>query len=725
MNYNKKRGFTIVELVIVIAVIAILAAVLIPTFSGLVDKSYDAKYKQLVAELNTGVATHTEQLPTMHDVVNAIKEMGIDITKYTLDDGAVLLYHAPSKTFLYRKDGVVFNAAGEDKTTAYTKTDLWLVTANTADLTSGYSIYWAGADQDTVSVSTGFDAGSTNIGTINYANSGAAQSVVIRTNGGALNIDAANDTVSHYDAVDNVKIVAVAGNSYHEYGSVTGNLTIVKGRVELTDKATVGTVVVSAENSEDVKLDVSTNSQIGVVATTTEAGKDVINSTTNIPEDKKNTEVVDQGKLALFAGGIGTKENPYLIATDEQFANIQQLADANGFIYGNFKLVDDVRYEGVTMDYLKNVDFDGDGHKLTFDGSNASWPSLFAGTVGDCSFRNLSYECKSILRGLIAYANGYMEGNYIVTKQEYTTLFENITVTSANNSNILTPMYGTSAFTYIAVGTTYFKNCVAAANYRISGATSYGGIFVGNFPQEAYISFENCINKGNVNGAYVGFFTGNDTRKIELTESATPVYGEKISYIYIKNCQNEGTIIGANSVAAFGCNGSQYKEESIIADKSLTEAKFIRGSMVVGGIEVSLTVDHIENTVKINGSDDTRVDHYELTYYAGISYGESGSGRFSYSVVVSKEDVANNKLFATATIMSKSDFVKNGGDYDSIGEEQLSGQFNYKVKTNSDGTLTIVVNVDDHELFDHFNKTEYAISACTKDGVNLGYNTAK
>lgn len=36
---NNRKGFTTVELVIVIAVIAILAAVLIPTFSNLVDKA--------------------------------------------------------------------------------------------------------------------------------------------------------------------------------------------------------------------------------------------------------------------------------------------------------------------------------------------------------------------------------------------------------------------------------------------------------------------------------------------------------------------------------------------------------------------------------------------------------------------------------------------------------------------------------------------------------------
>ena len=46
MKNNKKRGFTIVELVIVIAVIAILAAVLIPTFANVVKKANDSKAMQ-------------------------------------------------------------------------------------------------------------------------------------------------------------------------------------------------------------------------------------------------------------------------------------------------------------------------------------------------------------------------------------------------------------------------------------------------------------------------------------------------------------------------------------------------------------------------------------------------------------------------------------------------------------------------------------------------------
>ena len=59
MKKNNKKGFTIVELVIVIAVIAILAGVLIPTFSGIVEKAQKSSaeqqfmnaYKEALAEV--------------------------------------------------------------------------------------------------------------------------------------------------------------------------------------------------------------------------------------------------------------------------------------------------------------------------------------------------------------------------------------------------------------------------------------------------------------------------------------------------------------------------------------------------------------------------------------------------------------------------------------------------------------------------------------------------
>ena len=49
MKKMNKKGFTIVELVIVIAVIAILAAVMIPTFGGIIGKARASAAEQAVA----------------------------------------------------------------------------------------------------------------------------------------------------------------------------------------------------------------------------------------------------------------------------------------------------------------------------------------------------------------------------------------------------------------------------------------------------------------------------------------------------------------------------------------------------------------------------------------------------------------------------------------------------------------------------------------------------
>lgn len=67
MKKMNKKGFTIVELVIVIAVIAILAAVLIPTFSGVINKANDSAITQetraavtaLLAELDGQIPANT------------------------------------------------------------------------------------------------------------------------------------------------------------------------------------------------------------------------------------------------------------------------------------------------------------------------------------------------------------------------------------------------------------------------------------------------------------------------------------------------------------------------------------------------------------------------------------------------------------------------------------------------------------------------------------------
>ena len=82
MKRTNKKGFTIVELVIVIAVIAVLAAVLIPTFSGIIEKAHLSNDTSLVASINTAIAV--EQIVTGEpndaiEIAKIIKRYGMKL----------------------------------------------------------------------------------------------------------------------------------------------------------------------------------------------------------------------------------------------------------------------------------------------------------------------------------------------------------------------------------------------------------------------------------------------------------------------------------------------------------------------------------------------------------------------------------------------------------------------------------------------------------------------
>ncbi len=74
INRNNKKGFTIVELVIVIAVIAILAAVLIPTFSGIIRKANISDDTALARNLNT--AAISANANTFEEAIEAVRNEG-------------------------------------------------------------------------------------------------------------------------------------------------------------------------------------------------------------------------------------------------------------------------------------------------------------------------------------------------------------------------------------------------------------------------------------------------------------------------------------------------------------------------------------------------------------------------------------------------------------------------------------------------------------------------
>ncbi|MBO7508592.1 MAG: type II secretion system protein [Clostridia bacterium] len=244
---NRKRGFTIVELVIVIAVIGILSAVLIPVFSGLIAKANLANDNVLVKNINTQLAAaeiDDGKNVTMYDALQDAKEAGYLVANINARSNNQLVWDSTIDRFaLIDQGGNVI--AGE--VNAKNDYELWKI-SKTVD--AKYSTYYTGTET-TVNTAKGFDAGENKTLTaVNYANSAAVQNVVIRTNSLAcdLTINAANDKIRHYGEAQSINIVAVKATSYHEYGTAPF-AAVNQGRYILEDSANVENLHVNSTSA--------------------------------------------------------------------------------------------------------------------------------------------------------------------------------------------------------------------------------------------------------------------------------------------------------------------------------------------------------------------------------------------------------------------------------------------------------------------------------------------
>ena len=123
LKKNNKKGFTLVELIVVLVILAILAALLVPALTGYIDK---AKRKAIVAETRQAVMaaqTLVDEAYGTQDVgakveigtdvtttqVETLAELGTGtVTAITLDTAgtkvATLTYNNGSNTCVYHAD---------------------------------------------------------------------------------------------------------------------------------------------------------------------------------------------------------------------------------------------------------------------------------------------------------------------------------------------------------------------------------------------------------------------------------------------------------------------------------------------------------------------------------------------------------------------------------------------------------------------------------------------
>ncbi len=528
MNKNRK-GFTIVELVIVIAIIAILAAVLIPTFASLIAKANVSADTQLVRNLNTALTTEKaggENNKTMNDALKMAKNAGYDIDRIVSKSGnnigwdskndRFVLIDANNDTYIYPTD------AGSNAQKIQNAVDYFVISKTIPETAKQkYSIYLsedATLADGTVTVSVGFDAGeNTNVKTVNYT-SDATQDVIIRTNSTntVLTVTAKNSTVKHYDVAGKVLINEVASKSYHEFGEVVGNLQIFKGRLELAASANVSTVLVSSAAANDVKVEVVNGAQVGTVAPTTDNAKTDVEAAATIPAEAKQTEKVTPN--TDFAGGLGTERSPYLIANKAQLMAANDAFTTNNKVY--FKQVADIVIDRTWSAVKLYGEYDGNNYTVTMDGTKgtASVVAIFVAEA-QAAVSNLKIVSdETCLLAAIEYEAAKIDG---VEKQTIYVSGITSTVKDGKTINVYESNAGFLVYGHVwnelnQPVEVVLKNCTVNASAK-SSAVSLGGFIGGTiyfaYPYGNTLEVSDCTFKGNLYGQQVGLIFGNGTDK--------------------------------------------------------------------------------------------------------------------------------------------------------------------------------------------------------------------
>lgn len=351
-----RKGFTIVELVIVIAVIAVLTAVLIPTFIHLSKKANRASDNSLVANLNTALAMEAGEKgkspKTMHEAVEGLENQGYKVPQLVTKSEEKLVYSIDDNKFYLSGDvteGVgywriytasTFSSRGSEKFSAYAIGDGW---STVSDLT------------------TGFDAGE--VSTISSISFVGGNTVVIRTNGGNLVVNAPADTVHHYGNVDKVDIQAINTASYHENGRVTVSMKISQGHAVVEPKGYVNELSIPA-GATNTSVDVKPAGEVNTAVV------DSTSATMKIDQGAAVKQIIGETTNVSGAGSTEAKANAVVktvVTTKEELV----AAIAN----------EDVKYIvlGSNIDAQTRLTIDRD---LILDGSAEKYSLTFSGEEG-------------------------------------------------------------------------------------------------------------------------------------------------------------------------------------------------------------------------------------------------------------------------------------------------------------------------------------------------------
>lgn len=600
MNKNCKKGFTIVELIIVIAVIAILAAVLIPTFSNLIKRANVANDTALVRNLNTALAADgAKQHETMRDALAAANAFGYDVSKINAKaDGNEILWDSYNDCFVYKDEsGINYIPDSQIKGEAGKGAQLWhIANKGTSDISSEYSNYLGeGTYAAKLDIKTGLDVGDhTEVTEVKYEGNG--ENVIIYMNGGTLTVNDTNATAQQYFYGSASQAYITTGTScFHVYGAIAktnvkaGKVVAEKGGMVIVSQAAEGT---SVEKNGGIVLAASgATSFVGNVALST-------------PEEKAAyvLEISTAAELASFRDRVNAGMT-YEGLTVKLTANIDLSTQGNWNPIGNrYALnggtpVDTTKDNGAAYRKAFMGTFDGQGHTISglFINSNAenykapkaeskdgnkntsSYAALF-GYVDNATVKNFTIN-GTVLGTDVAGVIGILGEGCIVDG-----IVSNVTVggkTGENEEALLRGKAGGIINMTKGAGST-IKNCINKGDVRsdesnVENRGDYAGGIIALIENE--LTIDNCKNTGDIStyNYHVGGIVGGAAKAGET--------GPKFS-VTIKSCENKGVITSTSGV------GGHYAGAILGLCGSNSNVTIVECSNVGGTISPDVTYDN-------------------------------------------------------------------------------------------------------------------------------------
>ncbi len=362
---KKKKGFTLVELLVVIAILAILASVSVVGYLSFTNKAKESNDTSLTTQMNTilqGEGATEGANKTAHDAVLDLKDNGLDVTKLTpTSEGYEFVYDlSQDKFFLLDGEKIV---APSNATVSANKTDIYKFVGKDGELSNTYSNYLKDdyVSPATLEISTGFDSGTHKLEVVNLKSDSLTYANV-RVDAKELVVEAPKATVDFYGKINKATVKSVdEKHSLHVYGEIL-SLDVTVGHIVVENGGNINTVTDTSATGDGSKATVEIKNN-GIVGAVVSHNQNIVQGS----KKPETSEVVNPTEVSKdFAGGIGTEASPYLISNVKELRNISTLSDKMKLNEYNFCLISDISLDSNTSPLSKyfNGVLDGNNYKI-------------------------------------------------------------------------------------------------------------------------------------------------------------------------------------------------------------------------------------------------------------------------------------------------------------------------------------------------------------------------